>query len=86
MKLLISIAILIAILALAARGDDKPARAKPLEILDSRPLAEIYPETLKVSYRKGADPRAVVDTLVKSWAQTVQALQACQAAAIEKTK
>ena len=66
-------------------ADVKPA-PKPQPILIGEApkapttLAKIDPETLKVTYEKGADPKKVVDQLVNAWAQAVQQLQQCNAA------
>ncbi len=63
----------------AAKKAEKP---KPIPIPEApsqpKTLADIDPETLKVTYHKGADPKAVVDQLVKSWADAAMKLSACQ--------
>lgn len=56
----------------------------PIDILESpRPqpkLAFIDRKTLKVTYNKGADPKAVVDEMVKAWIQVTGQLQQCNQA------
>lgn len=60
---------------------EPPAKAPMILIPDdTSPLGEIDPVTLKVTYNKGADPKKIVDQVVKSWAATTQQLQQCQAA------
>ena len=62
------------------KKSEEPAM-QPIIVPDSPvQLATIDPKTLKVTYSKGADPKKVVDQLVKSWAQATQSLQQCQQA------
>lgn len=54
-------------------------KAPPVQITEEpKSLADIDPDTLKVTYHKGSDPKAVVDQVVKAWAQNMNQLQACQ--------
>lgn len=59
-----------------------PPQPKPKPITVNAPgsvVAEIDPTTLKVTYRKGADPKVFADQIVQAWAQTSRQLEACQA-------
>lgn len=66
------------------KTEAKPAEAKPAEppkpITVSgapQPLADIDPATLKITYRKGADPKAFAETMVKAWAESNIKLGEC---------
>lgn len=57
---------------------------KPLQVFKTQEsIAEIDPETLKVTYKKGSDLKEVVDAVVKAWASAMnearKELQNCQA-------
>lgn len=63
-----------------AEEPPKKVTPPPVQILAESPaLATVDPETLKVTYAKGVDPKKVVDQVVKQWAQMSQQLQQCQA-------
>lgn len=63
----------------AAVEQAKPAPPPPIEVRAQAPkMAEIDPTTLKVTYMKGADPKAFAQEMVKAWAQAQGALGQCQ--------
>lgn len=58
---------------------EKSKQKTPISIPDEpKTLASIDPDTLKVTYAKGSDPKLVVEQLVKAWSTAMQNLQACQ--------
>jgi hypothetical protein len=61
-------------------GNSEP---KPMVLVESpkeapKVLAEIDPKTLKVTYKKGVDPKEVVDEVLKIWAMALRDLRQCQ--------
>lgn len=81
MKYLIPLLILMGCAGVQADEKKPTAPVKPPEpiSINGTPakLAEIDPVTLKVTYSKGADPKAVVAEMVKAWAQAQGQLQQC---------
>lgn len=68
----------------AEKPAEKPVPPQPIVVAATpKPatLAKIDPTTLKVTYEKGADPKAFADEMVKSWAHAIGQLQQCQAQA-----
>lgn len=64
---------------------EAPAKAPQLEIQDvPEPLATVDSQTLKVTYKKGVDPRKVVDQVLRGYAATTNALAQCQAELAKK--
>jgi hypothetical protein len=90
MRILISFISFCTIAAFAATAaksvEEVIAKSKPPIIIpDEKGIAEINPDTLVVTYHKGADPKVVVNQLVKAWSTATQALSACQVE-LEKAK
>jgi len=61
------------------KKEAKPAEPpKPITVSGApQPLADIDPATLKITYRKGADPKAFAETMVKAWAESNNKLGEC---------
>jgi hypothetical protein len=68
----------------AQKETPKPAPILVTEV--PKALATIDPVTLKVTYSKGADPKFVVDQVVKAWAEAIKGLNACEAKVKELEK
>jgi hypothetical protein len=54
-----------------------PQKPQPIEIAGETPGISIDPVTLAVSWQKGADPKQVVKSMVKLWAQAQNQLGQC---------
>lgn len=88
LKLLVLVTMFSVVIACAGTAqkiekNDQPAETKktrpPITISEEpKPIAEIDPDTLKVTLKKGANPKVVIDQLVRAWSGAVQNLQACQ--------
>jgi methyl coenzyme M reductase subunit C len=76
----IGIGFLFNLCACATEPVKKAEKPTPIIVTEvPKMLASIDQETLKVTYSKGADPKLVVDQVVKAWAEAIRGLNACEA-------
>lgn len=61
------------------KKETSPPKPQPITVVATPPaLAEIDPETLKITYKKGVEPEEFAQEMVKIWANTQTQLAQCQ--------